>query len=117
MACSNAIPEGRRTHNGAPFTYGFELEGRGDGLTGVFRPTNAEVDARWDSMTKAQKKAYYNEVVTSPSLVESFFKPDPALWWLDPYWYVEGTGNWEIHSKVFESVDESSFAACAKPRS
>ncbi|RMG07446.1 MAG: hypothetical protein D6731_23750, partial [Planctomycetota bacterium] len=101
------IPGSRRTHNGAPFTFGFELEGRGNGLTGIMRPTDAEVDARWDSMSKAEKKAYFDRVVgENHSSVKTHFKPDPNLWWLDPYWYVEATGNWEIHSKVFESVDE-----------
>jgi DNA uptake protein ComE-like DNA-binding protein len=101
-----AIPTDARTHNGKAFSYGFELEGRGNGLTAIMRPTDAEVDARWDSMNDTERRAHFDRVVTSDSAVKSHFKPDPALWWLDPYWYVEGTGNWEIHSKVFESVDE-----------
>ncbi len=101
-----AIPNNNRTHNGKSFSYGFELEGRGNGLTRIMRPTDATVDAQWDSMNEAEKRGHFDRVVTSDSQVKSHFKPDPALWWLDPYWYVEATGNWEIHSKVFESVDE-----------
>ncbi|RMG08486.1 MAG: hypothetical protein D6731_21785 [Planctomycetota bacterium] len=107
VAEADRLARGRPTHGDAPFTYGFELEGRGSGLVNIFRPTDAEVDARWDGMSEAERRAYYEQVVgNNHRSVQEHFRPNPAVEWLDPYWYVEGTGNWEIHSKVFESVDE-----------
>ncbi len=102
------LPRAAVTHGGTAFTYGFELEGKGAGFTAIARPTDAEVDARWDSMSKADKRAYYERVVgENHSSVKSHFEVDTAKHrWLDPYWYVEGTGNWEIHSRVMKGVGE-----------
>jgi len=106
------LPEGKIVHNGKPMTYGFELEGRGDGLTRIARPKNAEVNARWDAMNDAERRAHYNEVVGSNhSSVKSHFELDTNKHkWLSDYWYVEGSGNWEIHSNVHENLKEATDA-------
>ena len=51
------LPRSGVTHDGKAFTYGFELEGKGAGLTAIARPTDAEVNARWDPMDKAARRA------------------------------------------------------------
>lgn len=108
----DALPEGKIMHNGKAMTYGFELEGRGDGLTKIARPTDAATDARWDSMSDSERRAYYNEKVgQNHSSVKSHFKLDTAKnKWLNDYWYVEGSGNWEIHSNVQENLKAATDA-------
>jgi hypothetical protein len=104
-----ALPTGRVTHNGKAFTYGFELEGTGEGFARLARPKNAEVNARWDTMTDAQKMQHYRETVGSNrSSVPQHFNLDLQKYpFLDPNWKVEGTGNWEIRSLPFESLKET----------
>ncbi|HBP23115.1 MAG TPA: hypothetical protein DEA08_35750 [Planctomycetes bacterium] len=106
------LPDGRIMHNGKPMTFGFELEGRGNGLVNIARPTDAETNARWDTMSEAQRRAYYDSVVGSNhSSVKEHFKLDTQRHsWLSDYWYVEGSGNWEIHSNVLENLKESTDA-------
>ncbi|RMG12505.1 MAG: hypothetical protein D6731_13725, partial [Planctomycetota bacterium] len=108
----DGLPEGRIEHNGEPFTYGFEFEGRGADIVNLTVPTDPEVARRWGSMTVREKKAYYRRVVgDDPHSVEDFFEPDVRRHpWLDPYWYVEGTGNWELHSRVLENLAETAEA-------
>ena len=102
------LTDAKLIHNGKPFTYGFEYEGRGSDVVKIMVPTDGEARANWDSKTVAEKKAYYRSTVGDrPSTVDSYFEPDTRLWWLDPYWYTEGTGNWEIHSKVFDNLEEA----------
>jgi hypothetical protein len=102
------LPRAAVTHGGTAFTYGFELEGKGAGFTAISRPKDAAVDARWDAMSSGDKRAYYERVVgENHSSVKQHFEVDTAKHpWLDPYWYVEGTGNWEIHSRVMKGVGE-----------
>ena len=108
----DALPDGVIEHNGKAMTYGFELEGRGDGLVNIARPSDAEVNARWDTMSDAEKRAYYREVVgENHRSVKNHFNLDTEKHkWLNDYWYVEGSGNWEIHSNVHENLKEATDA-------
>lgn len=102
------LTDAKLVHNGKPFTYGFEYEGRGSDVVKIMVPTDSEARASWDAKTVAEKQAYYRQTVGDrPSTIDSYFEPDTRLWWLDPYWYTEGTGNWEIHSKVFDNLEEA----------
>jgi len=103
------LPRGRVEHNGKAFTYGFELEGSGSGFAEIARPKDAETNARWDTMSKAEKAAYYDlKVGTNRSSVPQHFDLDLQRFpFLDPNWKVEGTGNWEIRSLPMESVGET----------
>ena len=103
------LPRGRVLNNGAAFTYGFELEGRGAGLVGIAQPTNAEVAARWARMSMAEKIAYYNQVVGSNHRAAStHFRVDTRVApWLDGTMKVEASGNWEVRSRPFESIGEA----------
>ena len=105
----DALPGGRVTHNGAAFTYGFELEGSGEGFARIARPKDAETNARWDTMSDAEKYEYYRATVgTNRSAVPQHFNLDLERFpFLDPNWKVEGTGNWEIRSLPMESVEET----------
>ncbi|MEZ6183617.1 MAG: amidoligase family protein [Planctomycetota bacterium] len=104
----NQLTDKKLVHNGKAFTYGFEYEGRGIDAVKIMVPTDAQVRESWDSKTLEQKKAYYRQTVGDrPSTIDSYFEPDTRLWWLDPYWYTEATGNWEIHSKVFDNLEEA----------
>jgi DNA uptake protein ComE-like DNA-binding protein len=106
-----SIPMSRTVHNGEAFTYGFEFEGRGQDVVKIMVPTDSQVRETWDSKTFEQKKAYYRQTVgNNPDEIEYHFEPDTRIKWLDPYWYVEGTGNWEIHSKVFDNLAEATAA-------
>ncbi|MGE0710454.1 MAG: hypothetical protein AB7N76_09940 [Planctomycetota bacterium] len=102
------LPTGRVEHNGKAFTYGFELEGSGEGFARIARPKDAEVNARWDTMSDGEKLEYYRSTVgTNRSSVPQFFDLDLERYpFLDPNWKVEGTGNWEIRSKPVESIAE-----------
>ena len=44
------LPSGRITHDGKPFTYGFELEGRGSGLVNIATPTDAATARYWATL-------------------------------------------------------------------
>ncbi|HBP18683.1 MAG TPA: hypothetical protein DEA08_12965 [Planctomycetes bacterium] len=103
-----ALPTGRVTHNGQAFSYGFELEGSGEGFSRIARPKDAEVNSRWDTMTDSQKAEYYRQKVGADRhAVKQHFELDLQRFpFLDPNWKVEGTGNWEIRSKPVESISE-----------
>ena len=105
----DALPGGRVEHNGKAFTYGFELEGSGEGFARLARPKDAETNARWDTMSDAEKLQYYREKVgTNRSAVPQHFDLDLERYpFLDPNWKVEGTGNWEIRSLPMESIEET----------
>ncbi|MBL4846349.1 MAG: amidoligase family protein, partial [Planctomycetes bacterium] len=103
------LPRGRVEHNGKAFTYGFELEGSGEGFARMLRPKDAATNARWDTMSDPEKYSYYREKVGADrKSVPTHFNLDLVKYpFLDPNWKVEYTGNWEIRSLPFESVGET----------
>ena len=64
---------------------------------------------RWETLSDSQKKGYYRRVIGSDrKAVPEYFDLDTETFeFLDKSWKVEGTGNWEIRSVPFESMEEA----------
>ncbi len=97
-------PDGRVEIGGRPVTLGWELEGRGAHVVLLMRPNNAELDARWDGLSDAEKMAEFK--ATGENISE--FKMDTGRFgpWLSGRIHREGTGNWEIESEPLENMRE-----------
>ena len=98
------LPNGRIEIGGEPMTFGFELEGRGPHVALLMRPRAAELDARWDGMTDAEKIATFESMDKN---INRFRMDTEKYPWLSERIHREYTGNWEIESKVFENLDEA----------
>jgi len=90
------------------FSYRFEISGQGPGVVELLLPVEAEVAARWGSLTKAERRAYYERVVgDAPGRVAEHFVPDTARFpWLGFGLRVDGKGAWHIMSAELSSVAE-----------
>ena len=70
------------------------------------------MDARWDTLTNAEKKAYFRaKVGENPERVTRHFRLDTVRYpFLDGTLDVELSGNWELRSRPFESLEEATAA-------
>ncbi|MEZ6184916.1 MAG: hypothetical protein R3F62_07890 [Planctomycetota bacterium] len=94
---------------GGEFRFRFELSGRGWGVISLLRPVDAAVEARWDALSTAEKRAYFEAQTAGDlqrGLRERFRVDQQRHPWLRGQLTVEADGSWRIGAEATRSLSE-----------